>query len=63
VTALSAIAGCVALPPNSARSPQDPWESWNHGFYKFNDKLDRAAAKPVARMYVKKSRNYRCPAQ
>jgi phospholipid-binding lipoprotein MlaA len=51
--ALSAIAGCVALPPNSARSPQDPWESWNRGVYKFNDKLDRSVAKPVARAYVK----------
>jgi phospholipid-binding lipoprotein MlaA len=52
-TILSALAGCVTLPPNSPRSPQDPWESWNRGVYKFNDKLDRAVAKPVARTYVK----------
>jgi phospholipid-binding lipoprotein MlaA len=52
-TALSAIAGCVTLPANSARSPQDPWESWNRGVYRFNDKLDRAVAKPIARTYVK----------
>ena len=44
---------CVTLPPNSPRAPQDPWESWNRGVYKFNDKLDRAVAKPVARAYVK----------
>jgi phospholipid-binding lipoprotein MlaA len=44
--------GCVTLPPNSPRSPQDPWESWNRGVYKFNDALDRAVAKPVARTYV-----------
>src|ERR1700679_4259912 len=50
VTGLSA---CVTLPPNSPRAPQDPWESWNRGVYKFNDKLDRAVAKPVARTYVK----------
>jgi phospholipid-binding lipoprotein MlaA len=50
--ALSAT-GCVTLPPNSQRSPQDPWESWNRGVYKVNDKLDRAVAKPVARTYVR----------
>ena len=33
---------CVTLPPNSPRLPQDPWESWNRGVYKVNDKLDRA---------------------
>jgi phospholipid-binding lipoprotein MlaA len=45
--------GCVTLPPNSPRSPQDPWESFNRGVYKFNDALDRAVAKPVAKTYVK----------
>ena len=44
---------CVTLPPNSQRVPQDPWESWNRGVYKFNDKLDRAVVKPVAKGYVK----------
>jgi len=53
VTVAAALGGCVTLPPNSPRSPQDPWESWNRGVYKFNDKLDRAVAKPVARGYVK----------
>jgi len=47
------LCGCVTLPPNAPRSPQDPWESWNRGVYKVNDKLDRAVAKPVARAYVK----------
>jgi phospholipid-binding lipoprotein MlaA len=53
VLVTAALAGCVTLPPNSPRSPQDPWESWNRGVYNFNDKLDRAVAKPVARAYVK----------
>ena len=44
---------CVTLPPNSQRAPQDPWESWNRGVYKFNDALDRGVAKPVARTYVR----------
>jgi phospholipid-binding lipoprotein MlaA len=48
-----ALSACVTLPPNSPRSPQDPWESWNRGVYKFNDKLDRAIAKPVAKAYVR----------
>ena len=52
VFALS-LSGCVTLPPNSQRVPQDPWESWNRGVYKVNDKLDRAVAKPVARTYVR----------
>jgi phospholipid-binding lipoprotein MlaA len=50
---LSGLSACVTLPPNTKRSPQDPWESWNRGVYKFNDGLDRAVAKPVAKAYVK----------
>jgi phospholipid-binding lipoprotein MlaA len=49
----AASTACVTLPPNAPRSPQDPWESWNRGVYKFNDKFDRAIAKPVARTYVR----------
>ncbi len=52
VFALS-LSACVTLPPNSQRAPQDPWESWNRGVYKVNDKLDRAVAKPVAKTYVR----------
>jgi phospholipid-binding lipoprotein MlaA len=50
---LGALSGCVTLPPNAPRSPQDPWESFNRGVYKFNDALDRAVAHPVAKGYVK----------
>ena len=46
-------AGCATLPPGSQRVKQDPWESWNRGVYTFNDKLDRAIARPVARAYVR----------
>jgi phospholipid-binding lipoprotein MlaA len=49
----TALSACVTLPPNSPRAPQDPWESWNRGVYKFNDVVDRAIAKPVATAYVK----------
>ena len=44
---------CVTLPPNSPRVPQDPWESWNRGVYKVNDKLDRTILKPVTKGYVR----------
>jgi phospholipid-binding lipoprotein MlaA len=47
------VSACVTLPPNTQRSPQDPWESLNRGIYKFNDKVDRAIAKPVAKTYVR----------
>ena len=47
------VSGCVTLPANSKRSPQDPWESWNRGVYNVNDKLDRAVLKPVAKTYVR----------
>jgi phospholipid-binding lipoprotein MlaA len=50
---VASLSACVTLPPEHPRSPQDPWESWNRGVYKFNDKLDRAILKPVARGYVK----------
>jgi phospholipid-binding lipoprotein MlaA len=44
---------CATLPPNSPRSAHDPWERANRSVYKFNDALDRAIAKPVAKGYVK----------
>jgi phospholipid-binding lipoprotein MlaA len=47
------VSACVTLPPNSQRVPQDPWESWNRGVYRVNDKLDRAVAKPIAKTYVR----------
>ena len=53
VIAVMSLSACVTLPPNEQRSPQDPWESWNRGVYKFNDVLDRGVAKPVARAYVR----------
>ncbi|MGB6309852.1 MAG: VacJ family lipoprotein [Steroidobacteraceae bacterium] len=47
------VSACVTLPPNSQRVPQDPWESWNRGVYRVNDKLDRAVVKPVTKTYVR----------
>ena len=46
---LCMIAGC-ATAPGRTRS-HDPWQGFNRGVYKFNDTLDRAALKPVAKGY------------
>ncbi|GAB2912521.1 MlaA family lipoprotein [Paralcaligenes ginsengisoli] len=50
VLAIAAIAaGCASVPhPN----PNDPWESYNRGMYKFNDTVDKALIKPVASGYA-----------
>jgi len=53
IVAAMCLSACVTLPPNHVRNPQDPWESWNRGVYKVNDKLDRAVALPVAKAYVR----------
>jgi phospholipid-binding lipoprotein MlaA len=43
--------GCAANPGRTTNN--DPWESMNRGIYKFNDTVDRAALKPVAKGYKK----------
>jgi phospholipid-binding lipoprotein MlaA len=45
------LCGCATLPPGTTRSPRDPWERMNRATYKFNDKLDKAVLRPVARTY------------
>ena len=46
------LCGCATLPPGSKRDPSDPWERFNRSSYKFNDALDRAVLKPVAKGYT-----------
>jgi phospholipid-binding lipoprotein MlaA len=41
-------AGCATT---GERDPRDPFEGWNRGVYRFNDKVDEAVAKPVANAY------------
>ena len=48
----AAVVRCATLPPG-ARNPRDPWERMNRATYKFNDKLDKAVLRPVARGYRK----------
>ena len=44
-------AGCAATPGRTL--PDDRWEGLNRKVYKFNDTVDRAALKPVAKGYRK----------
>jgi phospholipid-binding lipoprotein MlaA len=46
------VGGCATVPTGKA-DPRDPWERFNRSTFKFNDTLDRAIAKPVAKAYVK----------
>lgn len=46
-----ACAGCAATPGRTP--PDDPLQGFNRGIYKFNDTVDRAALKPVAKGYRK----------
>lgn len=44
------LSACAARAPTRA-DPRDPWERMNRATYAFNDKVDRAILKPVARGY------------
>lgn len=44
--------GCATVPPGE-RAARDPWQGMNRGIFKFNDAVDRAVIKPVARTYVR----------
>jgi phospholipid-binding lipoprotein MlaA len=49
-----ALTGCASAPsPSGKPDPRDPWERVNRSTFKFNDALDRAIARPVAKAYVK----------
>lgn len=48
--ALLALFGCVSL-PSDKRDPRDPFERMNRTTYKFNDTVDKAVVRPVARTY------------
>jgi phospholipid-binding lipoprotein MlaA len=48
---LAALGGCATTPGRTVND--DRWEGFNRGVYKFNDALDRAGLKPVAKGYKK----------
>lgn len=41
------LTGCAS----TANNPKDPWEGYNRAMYSFNDTVDRAVIKPVAKGY------------
>jgi phospholipid-binding lipoprotein MlaA len=44
--------GCATVPAGgSAPAPGDPWENFNRKVYAFNDTVDEAVMKPVAKAY------------
>jgi len=45
------LAACASAPGRT--TSDDPWQGMNRGIYRFNDTVDRAALKPVARSYQK----------
>ncbi|MGH8371914.1 MAG: MlaA family lipoprotein [Gammaproteobacteria bacterium] len=47
------ITGCASAPPEYTTQTKDPWEKLNRATYAFNDKIDKAIARPVARTYTR----------
>ncbi len=45
----SVLGGCATTSKNNEK---DPWEGWNRGTQDFNDNLDKAILKPVAKGYL-----------
>jgi phospholipid-binding lipoprotein MlaA len=46
----SALGGCATT--STQATPADPWEGWNRGAQSFNDDVDDAILKPVAKGYL-----------
>lgn len=50
VAAVLALQACASVPN---KDPRDPMEPWNRSVFEFNDKVDRAVVKPVAKVYAR----------
>lgn len=48
---LALLAGCAGKVAPEERHPDDPWEGFNRRVFTFNDAVDRAVLRPVARGY------------
>lgn len=53
LAALVMLGGCATTGPARAKDPRDPYQNANRAIYRFNDVVDRATLKPVARGYKK----------
>lgn len=49
LTVAMALTGCATTSPTPEKN--DPWIGWNHGAQSFNDNIDKAILKPVAKGY------------
>lgn len=47
------LAACASAPPDYTTKVKDPWEKLNRATFAFNQKLDKAVARPVAKQYVR----------
>lgn len=45
--------GCASAPPEYVTQTKDPWEHLNRVTFAFNQRVDKAVARPVARTYVR----------
>lgn len=54
--ALAAASGCATT--SGTTNPKDPWEGYNRSMYEFNDVMDNAVLKPLARGYDKVTPNF-----
>jgi phospholipid-binding lipoprotein MlaA len=52
ILAAAALTGGCASVPEGQGVDYDPWERLNRGVYRFNDVVDRAITKPIARGYT-----------
>ncbi len=50
---LTLLAGCASTPPYYTTQTQDPWEKMNRITFAFNQKFDKAIARPLAKTYVR----------
>jgi phospholipid-binding lipoprotein MlaA len=48
----AALGACATVPPNAGKNPADPWERYNRHVSEFNDQLDAAVLRPVAKAYA-----------
>ena len=47
------VSGCATRPPGISANPADPFEPFNRSVSNFNEQVDNAVVKPVAKAYVK----------
>jgi len=48
---IALISGCASQSATLANPKADPWEPFNRKVYAFNDRIDRAVVKPIAKGY------------